>query len=63
MDNVGKSCKSDLYTKLYTLSTDFYLLKNGRKKEHLFCEVLIKSKKCHKMSKNQLTYVMSKTSK
>ena len=62
-DNNGKDWKSDLYIKLYTLSTENYLLKTGEKTEHPFCEVLIKIEKEDKMSKIGLTYIMSKTSK
>lgn len=46
-----KTGKSDLYTELYTLSTDFNACENGLRTERLFCELLPKNEICRKMSK------------
>ena len=63
MKKERKCGKSELYTGLYTFSTAFSHAVAEEKQERPFCEVVIKNEICHKMSKNTLTYAMSKTSK
>lgn len=45
MKKRGKRRKSNLYTKLYTLSTAFMHGEGGMGTEQAFCEVLIKNEK------------------